>query len=262
MKKKLFISIFVVAFAWLAFAGAAMAKQDIPQVDGTYDVPGHPNLLVRVFVHKAKPNFGKGSPVLPSCNDSDSNAVVKSAGWKLPNKTWDYYLNLGSIPNSFSQDSFKNFTNLAFAQWKNRTDLAKTNINFNYKDSTTASEAKYDQENVITWGSVSSSNAIAVTYTWYDRRTKVVAENDTVMNNGISFPWSWADYLGLKNCGISGAYDAQDILTHELGHWVGLNDHYTSAYANNTMFGYGSPGGEVKKDTLTTGDIAGVNSIY
>ncbi len=259
MQKKLFISVFAAAFAWLVFSGAAMAKQDIPQVDGTYDVSGHPNLLVRVFVHKAKPNFGKGSPVLPACNDSDSTAVVKSAGWKLPNKTWDYYLNLSSIPASFGQTDFKNFTNLAFTQWKNRTDLAKTNISFNYKDDTTVNEAAYDQKNVITWGPVSSSNAIAITYTWYDRRTKLAVENDTIMNT--AFPWSWANYFLTGACGISGTYDAQNILTHELGHWVGLNDHYTSAYANNTMFGYGSPG-EVKKDTLTKGDITGVNNIY
>lgn len=253
------ITAMIGAFAFLfAFQASVFAagNSDIPEKNGVYDVPGHPNLKVRVFVHKAKPYFGKVSPVLPVCNDSDSIAVVKSAGWKLPAGTWNYYVNSASAPTQSLKDAFNNIAQISFAEWEKGTDLETT---FSYIEATTDTTYSYDHKNIITWGPVSSSNAIAVTYTWYDRITKLAVENDTVMNT--AFSWSWADYLGLKNCGITGAYDAQDILTHELGHWVGLNDHYTSAYANNTMFGYGSPG-EVKKDTLTKGDIAGVNKIY
>ena len=58
------------------------------------------------------------------------------------------------------------------------------------------------------------------------------------------------------------AYDAQEILTHELGHWMGLGDMYDAAnYQNATMYGYGSKA-EVKKDTLSTGDISGIGVIY
>jgi hypothetical protein len=42
---------------------------------------------------------------------------------------------------------------------------------------------------------------------------------------------------------------------------MGLKDHYTADYADNTMYGYGSLG-ETKKDTLTTGDINGVLAKY
>jgi hypothetical protein len=51
------------------------------------------------------------------------------------------------------------------------------------------------------------------------------------------------------------------VLTHEQGHWLGLDDVYTTAYVNNTMYGTGSRG-DLKPDTLTTGDVAGAAAIY
>lgn len=73
--------------------------------------------------------------------------------------------------------------------------------------------------------------------------------------------WNWANQNTNLLCGWTNVYDAQNILTHELGHWFGLDDHLTANYQNNTMYGYGSKG-EVKKDTLTQGDIDGINAIY
>lgn len=255
MKKNILISVLMATFAFLAFSGAAMAKQDIPAVDGVYGVPGKPNLLVRVFVHKAKLNFEKTvKKELPACTDPDSISIVKSAGWKLPKGTWDYYVNSDSIPSVGAP--FAYIADLSFSEWSDRTDL-KNATTFKYAGDIGTDQYDLDGKNILTWGSA-PSNALAVTYTWYNRRTKIVVENDTIMNGG--FLWSWTPY-SIGDCGASGSYDAQDILTHELGHWVGLNDHYTSAYKNNTMYGYGSTG-EIKKDTLTTGDIAGVNKIY
>ena len=115
---------------------------------------------------------------------------------------------------------------------------------------------EFDGKNIIAWGRA-SSGTLAVTYTWYYQSTGLVAENDTIFNN--RYPWFWNAVN--NTCTDSKSYDAQDILTHEIGHWMGLNDTYTNDYINNTMFGYGSKG-EVKKNTLTTGDTQGVQAIY
>ena len=72
------------------------------------------------------------------------------------------------------------------------------------------------------------------------------------------FTWYWSQD---KSCAYQNVYDAQDILTHELGHTFGLDDMYTNDYANHTMYGYGSKG-EVKKDTLTIGDAQSVKILY
>jgi hypothetical protein len=123
-------------------------------------------------------------------------------------------------------------------------------------NNTFATRQALDGKNIIAWGRTSGS-ALAVTYTWYYTSTHEVAEVDTILNK--KFPWSWSGNNG--GCANSSSYDVQDILTHEIGHWMGLDDEYASSYSDNTMFGYGSKG-EIKKDTLSTGDITGVQAIY
>ena len=82
------------------------------------------------------------------------------------------------------------------------------------------------------------------------------------MNRRTSWGWSDpSDWPDGQTCALDGVYDAQNILTHELGHTMGLDDHYDAPYENNTMYGYGSRT-ETKKNTLTTGDITGVSKLY
>jgi hypothetical protein len=261
MRKTFIITILLVVAFFLGIT-LVQAKPDkdtdgnLPQVSGTYDVPGHPNLKLRVFVHgpKVKPE----PSVLPSlvCNpDPTSDAVVDSAGWHLPTGQWVYRLNTASVPSSVGSSNLSTLAQLAFGAWQN---VSNGKVAFVAGSPTTVNRAKYDGQNIIAWGRTSGS-ALAVTYTWYYPSTGVVAETDTIMN--LKFPWSWTDQSSSQNCADANSYDAQDILTHELGHWMGLDDEYTSAYVDNTMYGYGSKG-EVKKDTLTTGDIAGVGNIY
>ena len=58
-----------------------------------------------------------------------------------------------------------------------------------------------------------------------------------------------------------GAYDVRNIATHEVGHVCGLADLYTARSSEQTMYGYGGIG-EVKKDSLASGDIAGLQKLY
>jgi len=58
-------------------------NQDVPDQDGTYDIPGNPNLKVRVFVHNPKPKNAKNQ--LGTCpSDIDAGPLVHPAGWHLP----------------------------------------------------------------------------------------------------------------------------------------------------------------------------------
>lgn len=262
MRKTLIITILLVVTSFLSIT-LVQAKidkdtdSDLPQVSGTYDVPGHPNLKLKVFVHepKIKPEPSVSPSLVCSLTDPDSSAVVDPAGWHLPSGQWVYRLNTASVPSSIGSSNFNTLTQLAFSVWQNAVN---NKVTFIAGPITTVNRAKYDGQNIITWGRTSGS-ALAITYTWYDQNTGVVAETDTIMNK--KFPWSWTDQSVSQNCADANSYDAQDILTHELGHWMGLNDEYTSDYVNNTMYGYGSKG-EVKKDTLTNGDVTGVSNIY
>ncbi|OGH12261.1 MAG: hypothetical protein A2857_00650 [Candidatus Levybacteria bacterium RIFCSPHIGHO2_01_FULL_36_15] len=229
-------------------------NSDIPEKDGVYDVPGHSNLKVRVFVHNPKPTPTDQPSLVCNLSDPDSNAVVAPTGWHLPSGNWTYKLNIGSTPSSIGSN-LVNIADSAFATWSSSSVGAK--VAFVNGGTTGISRKGFDRNNIIAWGRTSGS-ALAVTYTWYYPSTGLVAEVDTIMNK--KYQWSWTAYSA-DACVNSNTYDAQDILTHELGHWIGLNDEYTSSYVNSTMYGYGSKG-EIKKDTLTTGDSAGVSAIY
>lgn len=250
LKKIASLATLLILFAWFNPASAARPNYapELPENDGIYDVPGQPNMKVKIFVHKTKDAKPSPAPNLTpiGCTDpNENNATVSAAGWHLPT-TYAYNLNPASVPayvfgiSAITQDSFN--------EWSSETSGS---VAIFRGDDTKITRAAYDGRNIITWGKANAS-ALAVTYIWYNTTTGDIRELDTVMNN--KFFWTSAACY-------ANSYDAQNILTHELGHWFGLNDHYTPDYLDNTMYGYGSKG-ESKKTTLTDGDIAGINAIY
>lgn len=258
MSKKVFFLLFLSFF--LLFAPLVVSAQkpedwEPPEKSGVYDVPGKPGMKVRVFVHPDKGKPPKPEPT-PSpvfnCTDNDSTSVIGLAGWHLP-ENWAYYVN-PSVPSSISS-SLSTIVEKSFNAW--RAPLSGK-VSFRDAGTTGISVKKLDGKNIIAWGRTSGS-ALGVTYTWYYPSTGLAVETDTIMNK--KFSWSWTDPNAFQCSQNANTYDAQNILTHELGHWVGLSDKYTSDYVDNTMYGYGSKG-EIKKDTLTSGDVAGLTTLY
>lgn len=238
---------------FLLSAQLALAQNpDIPERNGDFPDPEHPGVRVRVFVHEPKPS-PTSSPIL-SCSDPDSSSIVPPTGWKLAS-SWTYNLNSSSTPSSVGSANLSTIAGSSFGAW---SSAVSNKVNFAAGSNTTTNKQAYDGQNVVAWGRTSGT-ALAVTYTRYNSSTGMVVDVDTIFN--LKFPWSWTNPAS-NSCSLyATSYDAQDILTHELGHWMGLDDTYDTSYANNTMYGYGAKG-EVKKDTLTTGDISGVKSIY
>lgn len=240
----------------------ALEIDNLPEEEGTYDVPGHPKLKLKVIVYHVKKQPARKPtptpPILPDLDcsslDFDSTMSGSLAGWHLPDGTHTYRLNVKSVPTTVGSSNFPTIAANSFNTWA-ETDV-RSRVSFEKGADTMVSRATFDGQNIITWGRTSSS-ALAINYTWYNSSTMEAVENDTVFNS--KYPWAWSS--GSNKCAYPGYYDAQNILTHELGHRMGLNDEYTSAFINNTMYGYGSTN-EVKKNTLTTGDINAVNSIY
>jgi len=257
--KKLYI--FFIVFAILAMGlslSPVFAKNDknldIPEQDGIYDVPGHPDLKIRVFVHKIKPAKPSPTPT-PELNctvsDPSNSADVAFAGWKLPS-IYKYNLNPASVPGTVGGGNLATIAATAFNRFSGAIGnkvVVTAGLN------TTKTAKALDGINLIAWGKA-SAGTLGVTYIWYNPTTEAVTELDTIMNN--RYIWYWT---GNTTCAYSGVYDAQNILTHEIGHWFGLDDHYTSGYVDATMYGYGSTT-EVKKNTLTNGDINGLKAIY
>lgn len=244
----------------------------LPENEGVYDVPGRPDLKLKVFVYRGKDDIGEkavksGKPVsapvppVEACAsalaaDPDSSSIVSGAGWKLPS-VWTYRINFASVPATIGAANAQTLIANAYNTW---TGAVGSKVTFSQGSDTLAASARRDYQNIVAWGRTSGT-ALAVTYTWYNS-SGIAVEIDTIMNK--KFTWYWSDpatWTAGETCAYQGVYDAQDILTHELGHTVGLDDKYTGEFVNNTMYGYGSKG-ETKKNTLTVGDILGAQAIY
>jgi len=268
MKSRIILVIFMLLLLAPALQISAREQEinpalDLPEQAGVYNVPGRPGLKLRVFVYQAK-NEKPGRPgsTTPemicgseSALDPDSSSEVSPAGWKLPT-TWSYNLNSASAPSNVGSTNLATIATNSFSAWQTQTGGTVT-IERGLDASTT--RAARDSQNIIAWGRTSGT-ALAVSYIWYLNGTAL--EIDTIFNKKFSWYWSDPDQWPVGQiCAYSGVYDVQNILTHELGHTFGLDDEYANDYANNTMYGYGSKG-ETKKNTLTYGDIVGIDNIY
>ncbi len=231
----------LLVFTWLVFGVSLVQARELPEAAGDYADPDMPGVRVRVFVHE--PKMQNRIQQILTCDDVDSNSVVGKTEWHLPNNV-TYRLNIASTP--------LNLPVIASEGFKAWASASGNKVNFERGANTSVNRSKMDNQNVIAWGRTNGT-ALGVTYTRYYTSTGLVADVDTIMNN--KFVWGWA-YACNPNY-----YDAQNILTHELGHWMGLDDHYTASYTENTMFGYGEKG-EIKKNTLTAGDVAGLSGLY
>lgn len=236
--------------------GVVFAQPDYNGVDlekdGTYNEPGHPGIKVRVIVHREKPGQVSLPALVCSLPDPDSAAVVTAGAWHLPSSVM-YRLNPSSVPASVGAVNLAVIAQHGFSDW---SSASGNKVSFARGADTAVARSAYDGQNVIAWGRT-SGNALGVTSIRYNTTTGLAVDVDTIMNK--KFSWSWSNS---STCADSTTYDAEDIMTHEQGHWLGLDDQYNaSAYQNATMYGYGSKG-EVKKTTLTAGDAAGAFAIY
>ncbi len=86
--------------------------------------------------------------------------------------------------------------------------------------------------------------------------TGVAYDPNGPANDGVN--GAYGDPL---NRGVVSTFDVRDIMTHEAGYTLMLNDLYHSTDIDLTMYGYAYYA-ELKKDTLGYGDFLGLNAIY
>jgi len=228
---------------------------EIPEFSGIYRDPVYRNLLVRVYVHDlGERNRHLNTNNANSCEDPQSSAVVDRTNWRLPASNWYYNLNPSSVPASVGTTNLSTISGQGFSAWTNILLNSSSDPTILRGQDTTKVKNSYDRLNIIAWGRT-SGRALATTYIRYYTGSGLVVDVDTIMNNRIS--WS----LSTASCGDPNSYDAQGVLTHEQGHWFGLDDEYSQDYINNTMYGYGIKG-DLKARTLTLGDELGVQAIY
>ncbi len=203
--------------------------------------PDEAHLMVIEHVQRER---GKAATVnaTPPKDDSMSNPDYKLLPFHWYT-TARYWIN-PSNKYGFSVSNVVTAITTSANTWDSETSATV----FSYQGTTSKQAGKYDGYNVVSWGAY-RAGVIAVTYIWYSGST--ILETDTRMNT--FYKWSLS--------GEAGKMDVQDIMTHEFGHWCGLDDLYSDADYWLTMYGY-STYGETYKQTLGLGDIEGLKAVY
>lgn len=111
-----------------------------------------------------------------------------------------------------------------------------------------------DGTNVVTWDRM-PSDVIGQAVVCYDRSGKVIRDADLALNA----VQHWERIYGEPESRHS--YDIESILTHELGHWLGLEDLYSAEGSRQTMAG-STEYSETRKRTPALGDVVGLQTAY
>jgi hypothetical protein len=232
-----------VAVAALALVGGLLS------VSQASAEPAQSSVREYVYITYRAPAPPLGACAAPS--DSDSSSAYALAPWKI-SPTLDVTLSTQNVPSSVGS-GFQTALNAAIGTWEG------TQVPNNAFGSVTASNVRprqrLDGTNLVGFGHIGS--AVGSTRFWVYTATGTVAEFDTLLNS--NYPWSTASSGNVEDCsGTPGAFDVQAVLTHELGHPIGL-EHVDNDV--QTMYPFVGTG-ETRKRTLADGDTTGVNLQY
>ena len=226
----------------LAFIGSLVAVSQVPAQPAQGSVREH------VYITYRAP-----APPLGACTapiDQNLQTAYVPAPWEI-GSTLNVTLSTYTVPSTVG-GSFQTALNGAIGAWE-ATDFPNTGFG-GVTSSSARPRQRLDGQNVVGFGRIGS--AVGLTRFWVDTNDNVV-EFDTLLNS--KYRWSTALNGNVELCsGTPGAFDVQAVLTHELGHPVGLE------HVNNdvqTMYPFVATG-ETRKRTLASGDITGVNSKY
>lgn len=132
------------------------------------------------------------------------------------------------------------------------TDVSTSSFTFVYGGATTSTAyGANDGSYIVGFGPMGINGTLAETSIWYSSESGQLYDTDLQFNT--SYQWS--------TDGSSTYYDVQNIGTHEFGHFLCLEDLYSTADSEKTMYGYAAAG-ETKKRTLDQDDINGIAYLY
>jgi hypothetical protein len=225
---------------------------------------GPPEITKIVFIHY-KNGFAPASPAGGSGKGPKGDTGLYSYGgihWDKSMIPVSYFINLYGQPSNLSRSDMINGVKASFNTWEADE---RSSIDFNYAGETNLVPDTLDGTNVVGWGHL-DKGVIAMTSLWY-LPGRVIIDCDVTLNTDPGYSWTQTD-IGANDpdgqrINDTDLYDVdiQNIMTHEAGHWLMLDDLYDQIASEQTM--YGSAGDrELKKRSLESGDIAGVRYIY
>lgn len=181
----------------------------------------------------------------------DPAFTASSALWTSEDMPIEWRFRERSTPDDVSRFLAKRAMRKAHRVWphsiSNCSGADRLSFRFNYLGGS-GKTVKYDGTNLVEFGNL-DSGALAVNYTWYkgDR----ILEVDMRLNKE---GYSWTARQEGKS-----RYNIANVVTHELGHQIGLED-LTDPHGSLTMFARINRG-ETGKLTLGRGDLKGASLV-
>ncbi len=203
-------------------------------------------LWVHVFYAKGgnpgpPPGHGGGGGGTVDCTDVDQSDYASPFAGAAP---LTFHPNTSTFPSGFTSSAVLNALGSSAQTW-NSASRGPSLLSIGSAGNATGPSQNNTSE--LGWARIAPKNVLAATWTWVNGSNQIV-EADLFYNSS----WTW-DIFGGCPGSPTGHFDIQDIGTHELGHALGLN-HVSDANAQATMYP-SAPADEVRKRTLTTGDI-------
>lgn len=256
--KKIVIFLLAVTLLISTSAVGVSAKADKPSD------PELKGLEKTVFIHYEAPGKPPGTPGKgPGDKEPKEEEGYKlfrgGIKWADGDTPVSYSINVGSIPTNLINPGGIDPVDEIIAGFEAWDDATSAELFYAPGTTSISITSPYD-ENVIYWTDLGDSGIIAVTTFWWYRGTKELVAFDMEFNT--QYVWG-IDPDGETAGGyvLEGAMDIRNIVTHEAGHTLVLDDLYQSQYSEMTMYGY-STEGEVKAISLEPGDIAGLQALY
>lgn len=220
---------------------------------GTRVLPLEERTRLRVFVHDTEPGHRRRQAAGCQSSVNEDSEIYALTGWHLPAGTFAFEVNPTKAPEAVRGQA-ASVLGAAAGAWS-AVDADKQ---LSYAGTSATSRPRYDGHNVILWRLL-SSRTLAVAYIWYDPGTGDVVDADMVFNTKAR--WTVNDPAAGDCGGTANTFDLQAIATHEFGHWIGLEDLYSAAATDLTMYGIATAQ-ELKKSTLGTGDVLGAQAVF
>ncbi len=236
-------------------------------VDGLYAQPSGNLGQLRLNAVNVKNTPASGSsnyqltgPAYTSTGGNKNAYFLTGWRWNTINPQITWYLKSNSVPSNLNVQKVASAVTNAANLWNgasnqklyNPTVYSTPNVNID----------TYDHKNVVAWKYLSDApTALAYSRTWYSY-SKVggyysAVESDISLNT--RYPWSTSLKDGTPYTSGS-SIDVQTVLTHEMGHTLGLGDVYGTKYASDSseiMNAYSKV-----KDELGNGDKTGIWTLY
>lgn len=161
-----------------------------------------------------------------------------------------------SLPTFVNLQNFVEAIDAGFRPWR---DPGNSLLEFLPMGCTTASSNRNDGVNTVTlitsdWAY--DPTAIAITRNFYisgtSPRAGMILDTD-ILINAVNFTFSTS--------GAAGRHDIRNIVTHEVGHFIGLGHETATVDADATMYALAALG-ETKKRDLAANDIQGLLAGY